>query len=224
MVEDYVCLIPLRAGSKGLVQKNLLPLNGLPLYMHTLQQALRIIPEVFISTDIPEIASRKPRNYKVIQRPSRLATDDTPMSSVISHFIEFEQVQNKNIVLLQATSPLRLDKDIIKSIILHSKLTFDTVLTVTKTSSTILKTGFLSGDTFTPVSGGEYCFSNRQQLPKVVQPNGAVYVFSAKSFLLSGSKIPTSSIGAVQMPVNRSLDIDSMEDLKKANKFLTSQK
>ena len=76
--------------------------------MRTVQQALRMTKKVLISTDIEEIIKTKPpKGCLVDKRPKHLAKDDVKMSSVMSYIIKKYDLNNKIILLLQATSPLR---------------------------------------------------------------------------------------------------------------------
>ena len=220
---DTIAILPLRAGSKGLPGKNMRPLAGKPLYHHTLDQALRTVGRCLVTTDIAELLDAEvPNGCVLLTRPPHLATDRTPMASVLTHvFDELERSGPlpKTAVLMQATSPLRRDEDIEAAVDLHAKGSFDLVMSVTATDSGILKYGTIDGGRFEAVSRPEFCFQNRQDLPRVVRPNGAVYVFSPAAFRRNGG-FPTRSIGAVEMPSERSLDIDSDTDLNAAEEAL----
>ena len=52
---------------------------------------------------------------------------------------------------------------------------------------------------------------NRQLLPKVFKPNGAIYIMEIKEFILSGKLISKSTI-PFEMEEKESYDIDSLED------------
>ena len=211
--------IPLRAGSKGLPNKNLLPLDGKPLYRHAVDQALRVVGQCVITTDIAELhKAEMPKGCMVVERPEALAQDTTPMTPVLSHlFNELEQSDAlpETVVLLQATSPLRSDEDVQGAIDLYAQGNNELVMSVTETDAGVLKYGFINDGQFTAVSRPEYCFYNRQSLPDLVRPNGAVYVFSPQVFRKNGG-LSTSSIGAVEMPQSRSIDIDSAADMNLA--------
>jgi CMP-N-acetylneuraminic acid synthetase len=142
-----------------------------------------------------------------------LAQDDTPISSVLSHIIEQQNLQDNVILLLQATSPLRSDQDILSSIKLFGSGLYDLVFTVTEQEGKILKYGALKNNSYIPIADSKFLFQNRQSLPEVYGHNGAVYLFNAKEYLHCGG-FPTERIGAVVMPKNRSIDID---DLKSFN-------
>ncbi len=220
---DTLAIIPLRAGSKGLPGKNLRPLAGKPLYLHSVDQALRVVGRCAISTDIPDVLNSNPSpSCQMVARPLALAEDQTPMAPVLMHLFEQLKQQTalpKIAVLLQATSPLRRDEDIHNAVALYKENRFELVMSVVKTDPGILKYGFSAGGRFTPVSSPEYCFSNRQALPDIVRPNGAVYVFSPETFMKNGS-LATQSIGSIEMPVAHSIDIDTDADLKVAESYL----
>ena len=220
---ERMAILPLRAGSKGLPGKNTISLAGKPLYRHTLDQALRTIGKCIVSTDIAELLGMPPQTgCQFVRRPAHLATDKTPMEPVLSHL--FGELDDTNClpdlaILLQATSPLRRDKDILDAIALYEKGSFDLVMSVTRTDSGILKYGTLKNGIFEAVSHQEYCFENRQDLPKVVRPNGAVYVFSPRKFLQQNG-FPTDRIGAVEMPTSCSIDIDCVAGLNAAERAM----
>ena len=54
----FVALIPARVGSKGILEKNIRSLNGIPLIVHTIREALSVLgnENVFVSTDSSDIA------------------------------------------------------------------------------------------------------------------------------------------------------------------------
>lgn len=223
LFRDTLAIIPLRAGSKGLRRKNLLPLAGIPLYRHSVHQALRVVGECIISTDISEILSGNPDSAcQVIERPAELAQDNTPITPVMMHLFESLKRVNrlpKQAILLQATSPLRRDEDIHNAVRLFKTGEFELVMSVVKTDSGILKYGFTENERFIPISRPDYCFSNRQSLPEIARPNGAIYVFSPDTFLKNGG-MPTRSIGSIEMPEAFSIDIDSQADLDAAEEIM----
>ncbi|NNF77136.1 MAG: acylneuraminate cytidylyltransferase family protein, partial [Rhizobiales bacterium] len=128
---DAMAIIPLRAGSKGLPGKNIRPLAGKPLYLHSVDQALRVVGQCAISTDISDVLSAEsPPACQLIARPPELAEDQTPIAPVLMHVFEHLKQQDAlpNIaVLLQATSPLRRDEDIRAAIALYKSGRFELV-------------------------------------------------------------------------------------------------
>ena len=216
---DSIAIVPVRAGSKGLTKKNVRLFNGKPLFLHTAFQALRVVGKVVITTDIAEIREMEmPADCSVCWRPDELCGDDVPMSTVIDHVIRNHDLAGYTLVLLQATSPLRSDQDIWRALDLFGTGSYSLVMTVTKKDSAALKHGTLCSDRYVPLGDQEDCFKNRQQLRSVYGPNGAVYVFGADQFVADGG-FPSGRIGAVEVPFERSIDIDSEDDLRLAERL-----
>lgn len=212
-------LVPVRAGSKGLPGKNVAMLADKPLYRHAIDQGLATGAHVLLSTDIDALLDiDHGPGVTLIARPPALCADDTPMDAVIAHALCVHSGPGR-IVLLQATSPLRVPADILAAVALHKRGSFDLVMSVSPAPSVVLKWGRVVDGVFMPIQKAEYCFMNRQALPPLHRPNGAVYVFDADWFRTTG-RLATDQIGAVEMPQARALDIDNLEDLSHAARIL----
>ena len=210
-MHNCVAIVPCRAGSKGLPNKNFLMLGSEKLYKITLDQALRCISEVIISSDKNLEEELKFLKVKQHQRSPELSTDQSTMAELMLELIRQYELQNSTIVLLQPTSPLRRDEDISKCIETYKKNHFDLLFTVSSQDRAVLKSGFVRGNKFIPLGDPEFIFMNRQDLPKLFRPNGAVYVFNGGWFEKNGGFSSTNT-GVVEMPSENSLDIDSQED------------
>jgi N-acylneuraminate cytidylyltransferase len=208
-----VALVPVRSGSKGLPGKNIRPLAGVPLYAHAVAQGMRVVGACVVTTDISEILRAPvPEGCRLLRRPDALCGDDVAMDAVIADAItQLDLADSVVILLLQATSPLRTDCDVKAVLELHIAGRFDLVLSVTATDSGILKYGTLNENRFIPVGRPQFCFTNRQSLPRLFRPNGAVFAFSVGAFRRNGG-LATDNIGAVEMSASRSVDIDTISD------------
>ena len=211
MLHNCVAIVPCRAGSKGLPDKNFLFLGSEKLYKIALDQALRCISEVIISSD--KSLEKELECYSVEQhlRSPELSTDQSTMAELMFELIRRYQLHESTIVLLQPTSPLRRDEDILKCIKTFKNNTFDLVFTVSAQDRAVLKSGFVRGNKFVPVAKPDFTFMNRQDLPELFRPNGAVYVFNGGWFEKNNG-FTSNNIGVVEMPKENSLDIDNRED------------
>jgi CMP-N-acetylneuraminic acid synthetase len=220
--KPWTAVIPLRGGSKGLPGKNTRLLAGKPLYRHAVDVALAAgASRVLISTDIADVFNApQPDKVTLVRRPAELAGDTVPMAPVLVHALS-QAGCHGTVVLLQATSPLRQLCDLQAGLTLFAQGTFELVMSVTPADRGVLKWGTLQGNQFQPLSDPAHCFSNRQSLPPVVRPNGAVYVFDAGWFVSRGSFV-SDRIGALEMPAERSQDIDNLSDFERCEAFLTS--
>ncbi|MBF0807035.1 acylneuraminate cytidylyltransferase family protein [Rothia nasimurium] len=124
-----LCVIPVRGGSKGIPRKNLKPIAGKPLVAWTIEQALAAkaeldgehLVDVVVSTDDAELAgiARQHGAEVPFMRPAHLAEDTTATEPVIEHAIEFYTAEGKRpdaVMLLQATSPVRLPGTLARAI------------------------------------------------------------------------------------------------------------
>lgn len=220
---DAVAFIPARAGSKGLPGKNLAEVGGVPLFYRAVQAARDAgIQHVFVSTDIPEILTLEEPGLTVFRRPRELAACDITMGEVIHHFVRQYIPDERAIVLLQPTSPLRSGKHVRDALRLYRSGRYSMVMTIAGVDNGVLKCGTLSEGRFNPVSKPEHCFSNRQDLPEIYRPNGAVYVFPSKMFE-ANTEFQADNIGAVEMTELASVDVDTHEDLMKCEEIFQAQ-
>jgi len=105
-----IAIIPVRGGSKRLPGKNVLPLVCKPLLAHSIEFTKKhsFISEVYVSTDdeeIKEVALQY--GAKVINRPVAISGDLEPTITSLQHVLEIVETKVENIILLQATNPLR---------------------------------------------------------------------------------------------------------------------
>jgi len=110
----FVALIPARAGSKGILDKNIKLINGKPLIAWSIEQAINstLVDDVYLSTDGKKISNIGLQfNAKVpFLRPAELSSDEASTESVMLHFLNWLEETNLTVdalVLLQATSPVR---------------------------------------------------------------------------------------------------------------------
>lgn len=193
-------LIPARGGSKGLPQKNIMPLLGKPLIEWTIEDAKqsRYLDYFLVTTDDLQIAevAKKAGAPVPFMRPSDLATDTATSSDVIIHAIDFLKNQGElfdYFVLLEPTSPLREPEDIdlaIQSLIDNAHHA-TSIVGVAKVEAThpafdamINPDGIL-----VPWQGGSFKTLRRQDLSEVYFFEGTIYAskidvfFKEKTFL-----------------------------------------
>ncbi|MBW9089330.1 acylneuraminate cytidylyltransferase family protein [Rhizobium wenxiniae] len=221
MHSDVVAIVPARRGSKGLPGKNTMNLAGKPLYRHSVDAALEAgISKVIISTDIDEIFDHKlPAQVSVLRRPESLAGDNVPMKDVLLDVFKHQQIGASTIVLLQPTSPLRRPRHVSEGIEKFLSAEWTLVMSVCEAPSSVLKWGTVESNKFIPLSEPRFCFANRQSLPAVFRPNGALYVFNSKQFVFDEG-FNSDAIGPVLMTQAESLDIDTLEDFERCQMAL----
>ncbi len=232
--QTVVGVVIARGGSKGLPNKNLRRLGGKPLVAHTIRAAsrARTLDHLILSTDSPEIA-RVGRRYGAevpFLRPKRLARDSTHTPPVIEHAVRYlerhEGMRVDIVVTLQPTSPFRRPEHIDTAVRrLAADPRLDSVVTVKKasfppfwmfTSRNGRLVPFVSDRT-------DYSVRERQQLPAVYQPNGAVYATRRELLATRGvlfSAFRGGRTGYVEMDELASVDVDGPADLLVAGLLL----
>jgi len=216
---EIIGIVPFRGGSKGLENKNFRILNGLPLWRKAVNQAVKVCDRVIVSTDRLDKCDFDGFDTLIQdRRPDHLASDNASMADVLMHLISRFKLDNKILVLLQPTSPLRKICDIESAVRLFNSSDFDMVFSVVEKDNACLKYGLVKNHKFDAINKSEHLFQNRQELPKVFGPNGAIYVFNSSIFMQQKS-FPASNIGYIEMNVDDSLDIDNYEDFLLAEKY-----
>ena len=126
-----------------------------------------------------------------------------------------------SVVLLQPTSPLRNAADIMATIKAYDNdPQADMALTVTPSDDNPYYNLFeTDADGVLHICKGHGLYTRRQDVPKVFRINGAVYVIRPSSL----RQMPLGEFSRripVEMPSERSIDIDSPDDLQRAEKRL----
>src|SRR5690554_3022196 len=110
-----LAVIPARGGSKGVPDKNIKLLGGIPLIAHAIECAKQSdkVTKVVVSTDSDKIADIAVSfGSEVILRPLELANDTANVVLAVEHVLSQLKEKFDIIILLQPTSPLRSSKDI----------------------------------------------------------------------------------------------------------------
>ena len=119
-------IILARGGSKGIPKKNLKLFCGKPLIAWTILQAKlsKKISNVYVSSDSSEILNiSKKYGAKVIKRPSNISGDKAKSESAILHALKVLGSNQKGIVMLEPTAPLRSPKDLDECINMGQQVT-----------------------------------------------------------------------------------------------------
>ncbi len=95
-----LCIIPARGGSKGLKNKNIQKVNGIPLIAYPIKAAIssKVCDEIFVSTDskkIAQVAESFGANVPFL-RPKKYAMDRTTTEATLQNaLLDYEKHQNK---------------------------------------------------------------------------------------------------------------------------------
>lgn len=229
---NTVALIFARGGSKGLPGKNLMEIGGKPLIAWSILHARSIsrVGRVIVSTDSEEIAniSRKYGAEIPFKRPSELATDSSPEWLSWQHALKYLRDTDGELpefmLSLPTTSPLRSPLDIEACIDLYLEGGADVVVSTTEPHRNpyfnMVKEN--KDGTVELVCGEGLPISHRQNSPEVFDMTTVCYVANP-SFVLNSNSIFEGRVKAVNVPLERSIDIDSLLDFQIAE-FLMNKR
>jgi CMP-N-acetylneuraminic acid synthetase len=210
-----IAIIPARGGSKRLPQKNLKLLGGIPLIAHSILYAQKrsdIIDEIYVSTDddsIKKIAVQY--GAKVIDRPEDLSGDLEPTVSALKHVLEFIEINIENVILLQATNPLRPQNLLKEAFEIYQNGNYDSLFTVSRNHQ---KLGKIVENKF--VSFNYNIGQRSQDLTPLFFENGLLYISKA-SLILKEIIISENAFPFEVNSIFANVDIDTEEDLVYAN-------
>lgn len=212
----HIAIIPARAGSKSIPNKNLQKLHGKSLVKIALQSALdsQLFQKIIISTDIPILFEEIEETPWVClhRRPEVLCGDDALQQDVVMDVLETFKISDRTYFwLLQPTSPYRIKKDfeMIEEMLGEGAMSIISVKDVGAHHPD--RTYTIKRNELWPLAHTD--FRNKQELPRVYIRNGAFYVGRAKEFRAARS-FYIKPCRPHLMPDRRSVNIDSWDDLK----------
>jgi CMP-N-acetylneuraminic acid synthetase len=214
-----IATICARGGSQGVPGKNIRPLAGKPLIVHTIEQAraCRAIDRIYVSTDDPRIADVASQAGAEVPflRPAELATAQAPKLPVIRHLVETVEAAGQRIeriVDLDPTSPLRDIADIEACLALLTPET-DVVITAYEAEKNpyFNMVEYDAQGRVRLVKTQPAAVEARQAAPKVYAMNASIYVWHRHT-LAKGLWEGRAALHV--MPRSRSIDIDTPIDFK----------
>lgn len=213
-----IAIIPARGGSKRLPNKNILSLGGIPLIAHSIlfaQKNSALIDAIYVSTDDAAI-KKIALDYgaQVIDRPENLSGDLEPTASALKHVLESIEGAVENVVLLQATNPLRPLSLLNEAFDVYQKGNYDSLFTVSRNHH---KLGKIMDNKFQPFN---YTIGQRSQdLEPLYYENGMLYITKA-SLILQEIIISQNAFPFEVNSIFANVDIDTQDDLEYAEYLL----
>lgn len=218
-----IAIIPARGGSKGVPNKNIRPINGLPLVSYAINAALqsKFVDKVIVSTD-----SKRIMNISIsfgacvpFLRPKYLATDQSKTIDSVLYTLERLSKAGEtfdSVILLQPTSPLRTTNDIDSAIEFFYEHDVDLV-SIHRVDENPFLFRTLKENCVTPIINMPSTI-RRQDLPPIYKVDGSIYINKVLR-LDKNTSLNDNRLGFV-IDKMHSLDIDSYFDLKEARRLL----
>ena len=217
--QTVVAVIPARAGSRGVPDKNVQPVGGVPLIARAVAsaKAAGLIDLVAVSTDGTAIASvARDAGAEIIDRPATLASSTATSESALLHALdelEARGIRPDVLVFIQATSPFIDPAD----------LDFAITRILTDESDVVLSAAASHAFLWRMTNGGavavnhDASFRPRRQdrEPQYVE-TGAFYVMRVDGFRAAGFRF-FGRIGIAVTDERHSIEIDTPDQLALAD-------
>lgn len=212
-----LAIIPARAGSRGIPNKNIRILAGKPMVRYAIENALNSewITDVIVSSDSEEVISiARQLGVDVHRRDERLCRDDVTLDAVIYDAIP-KDVTWDYIVTLQPTSPTLRAKTLDKAIKHAVEGDYDTVISVKNNPH-------LSWRDENGKRVPNYKERlNRQYLPANYVETGAFVI--AKASIVSPETRFGECVDVYEIPEKEAVDVDNYIDLAVVKDILTQK-
>lgn len=228
MTSRIVGLIPARAGSKRLPNKNVLQLQGHPLLAYTISAALDsgVFEKVIVSTDSDEYAQIAMHYGAEVPflRPNSLAQDSSADIGWVAHALENLALigyEFEVFSILRPTSPFRNASTIRRAYEEFSSRTdIDSIRAVELCSQHPGKMWRIKGDHLVPLlsvqpDGLDWFSSPTQSLPEVWVQNASLEIAFSRCVLESES-ISGNRIAPFKTVFPEGIDVNSEFDFAKA--------
>lgn len=217
---DYIVVIPARAGSQRIVDKNNQKIGNKSLVEWAIDCALTLFSKnriVLVTDSVVSANTGKGLGIEVISRPPEISGASSSTESVIEHV--YEHYPSENYVLLQPTSPFRTKSDLKICIRKFEEFDVLSVMSATIPWNTIKDLYAVEDETletFRPVPLPK----NLSNL-KCYFDTGAIYIFSTKIIFENNSIIDAAHTLAVKTNPMSFFDIDHQFHLDLANSYFS---
>lgn len=212
-----LAVIPARAGSKGIPNKNIRMIAGHPLIYYSIRNALnsQYITDTIVTTDSPDVRIIATQmGAKCKWRDASLTGDEVTLDAVIADAIP--EGEWDYIVTMQPTSPTLKVETLDKAIKYTIDNNLDTVISAINAPH--LSWGLKDGKKVPNYTKR----LNRQYLPPCYMETGA-FVISRREVVTPETRIG-QSVDVYEVPENEAHDVDTFSDLRSVADALDAQK
>lgn len=223
-MSKFVALVPMKAHSMRVKDKNIREVGGVPLFFHILKTLgeCRTISNIYVDTDSSYIKERIYKDFKnvqIIDRLPHLAGSSVPMNDVITY--DLSLIKGKYFLQTHATNPLLKSETIDNAIkFFLSQQTHDSLFSVTR----ILKRFYdVKGR---PINHDPQILLNTQDLTPVYEENSCIYIFTRESFGKNKNRVGSTPC-MYEIDKKEAIDIDDEFDFEMVKfifNFLKNQK
>ncbi len=217
-----LAVIPARAGSTRLKNKNIYPLGDKPLIRWMAEAVVKsnVFDKVLISTDSDEIFDAvSDLDVMRHKRPEEHATVTATALNAILNLMEESRQKYDVFAYFLPTCPFITPEDIQEgSKMLDEKTDF--VVSMTEYTESVQLACVMKDDWILPIFDNLECgLTNSKFIKKYVKPSGAFYMGKWNN-IIKNRNFFKGSVKGVVLPPERSVDINSLIDIKFAEALL----
>jgi CMP-N-acetylneuraminic acid synthetase len=186
-MKGSMAIVPMKARSERVKDKNIREVAGVPLFYHILRTLMkcRNVSEIYVDTDSDQIKEYIQRDFKdigIIDRPAYLAEPNVPMNDVIAY--DLSQIKGDFFLQTHATNPLLKSETIDQAIdCFRSQEEHDSLFSVTKMQKRFYDS---QGD---PINHDVKVLLDTQNLEPIYEENSCIYIFTRRSFEQHNNRI-----------------------------------
>lgn len=208
---QITALLPMKAHSERVLNKNMKNFCGRPLYHAVLSSLFqsKYIDKVIINTDSIIIKEDAPKNFErviIVDRPKEIQGDFVSMNEVIAY--DLSRIDGEHFLQTHSTNPLLRAETIDLAIETYFRNLnqFDSLFSVTRLQARLYwKNG-------SPINHNPDELLRTQDLPPVYEENSNFYIFSKKSFADAGQSRIGLKPQMFEISKLEAVDIDEPED------------
>ena len=216
---NNIAIIPARSGSKGLKDKNIKELNGIPLMGYSIKAAIDsgIFSHIMVSTDSEKYAeiARNLGAEVPFLRSAQTSSDSAGSWDVVKEVLSGYNDHFDTVCLLQPTSPLRTAEDIIGGYKELEEKDADAITAVCEMEHSPLWSTLLDDTLSMSEFRNQLTDLPRQRLKTYYRINGGLYIRRI-SYNETEIDINDNNEFAFIMDRYRSVDIDTIDDFEYA--------
>lgn len=211
MTSDNICaIVPVRAGSKRVPDKNIRPFASKSLLQVKLEQLLQafLAKDIVVSTDCGYSAKlASDTGVTVLWRPSEMASDTVSMSDVYKYLAE--SVKHEHILFTHVTNPLCDAQEYLTAISLYKNLTsgYDSITTISYLKD------FLYTPDAKPLNFDPLNKPRSQDLPNYFKLNHAISILPREMMIAQKNIVGTSPF-FLEISNVAAMDVDTFLDFQ----------
>jgi len=228
-MKEIIALIPARSGSKGVINKNIMLFNGIPLIAYSISAAKKskLIDRVIVSTDSKEYVdiALKYGAEAPFLRPKNIAGDNATDQQFFSHAIDWlkknELFTPKFIAHLRPTTPIRDPQILDKALNSFINSQFSALRSCHEMTESSYKTFEIEDMQLKTICSGSFDIESsnriRQSYAKTFEANGYIDIIRSDMINNQGGMYGNSVSAFI---TDISYEVDSLNDIEIMEYFM----